>query len=159
MRIISISLFLLSFPSFLLAESKWYDYRTAPEYASLTNEEKQKLEQVHREFVLLRGALDLYAEEHDDQAPKTLDELVPRYLHELPKDPFATTTTAVEKKLGLYTSSLGGWGYRYRQGRGDSWVISSVGLEGFPFQGKNNVDLYRAKGEWISGKQFILTEE
>lgn len=136
------------------ASEEVYDFRSSPSYQALQPMQQQALEQVHRDFVLLWGALDMYAEDHRGQAPDNLEALVPRYLQELPKDPFATKATAAEKNLGNYTPSQGGWGYRYRPGQGDSYIVASVGLPEFPYLAeKGNVGLYRPKGTWISGLQ------
>jgi hypothetical protein len=136
-----------------------YDFRNAKAYTSLSQTDRGKLEQVHRDFMMLWGALDRYADDHGGQPPEKLDQLVPGYLAELPSDPFATKKTSAEKpKHG--TVSKGGWGYRYTRGpmfrtvgedHGNrSWVISSVGLPEFPYLAKRgNIGLYVAKGIWL----------
>jgi hypothetical protein len=150
-----LALFPLAFTAMIaLGDEKWYDFRSSPSYQALKPDEQRALEQVHRDFVLLRGALDMYAEDHRGEAPENLEALAPRYLRELPKDPFATKATAEAKDLGNYTPSLAGWGYRYRAGQGNSFIIASVGLPQFPYLAeKGNVGLYRPKGLWISGRQ------
>jgi uncharacterized protein (TIGR03067 family) len=137
-----------------------YDFRASPRYRALSAADRQSLEQVNHDFALLWGALDLYAEEHLRAVPETLDALVPRYLKELPKDPFATKATAEEKKLGPYVASRDGWGYRYRPGRGNySFVLASVGLPDFPYlAASGNVGLYRARGLWLTGRQPVPTK-
>ena len=81
--------------------------------------------------------------------------LVPAYLKELPRDPFATKSAA-KKDLGHYKPSLDGFGYRYRPGQGNAFLLSSVGLPGFPYPAeRGNVDLYIAKGFWTGGGQKI----
>jgi hypothetical protein len=134
-----------------------YEFRSSPAYHALKPAEQQALEQVHRDFVLLWGALDLYLREHENLAPEKLESLVPQYLKELPPDPFATKETAEGKDLGRYVSSRDGWGYRYRRGQGDSFIIASVGLPDFPYLAKSgNVGLYMPRGTWISGRQPTL---
>jgi hypothetical protein len=134
---------------------KPYDFRSSAAYKALKAEERQALEQVHRDFALLWGALDLYLREHGGGAPERLEALVPRYLTELPKDPFATKETAAGKDLGVYAPSRDGWGYRYRRGEGDAFVIASVGLPDFPYlAASGNVGLYRPRGLWLSGEQL-----
>jgi hypothetical protein len=136
-------------------EDKTYNFRSSEAYEALTDQERQALEQVHRDFVLLWGALDMFAQDHSGQVPKSLKELAPLYLKELPKDPFATSATATEK-VSHYTVSLDGWGYRYFPGVGNAFVVSSVGLPRFPYLARTgNVGLYRAKGIWSSGEQFV----
>jgi hypothetical protein len=133
-----------------------YDYRSSKAYAALDKQQQKNLDQVHYDFVHLWGALDMYAIDNDGQAPAKLADLVPHYLKELPKDPFATEATAKEKDLGQYSPSLRGWGYRYYAGDGDAFVLCSVGLPGFPYLAeRGNVDLYIAKGEWTGGRQFV----
>jgi hypothetical protein len=92
-----------------------YDFRNSAAYKALSRN-KKSLEQVDRDFVLLWGALDLYAQDHDHKLPASLDDLVPRYLLELPSDPFATKESAAQKEIGAYTKSKEGFGYRYRPG-------------------------------------------
>jgi hypothetical protein len=131
-----------------------YDFRTTPAYAKLTNQQREKLMQVRRDLALLWGALDMYADEHDGQPPKTLADLVPLYLPELPRDPFATEQTAKAKDLRRAQPSLDGWGYRYRRGAASNraWCLFSVGLPDFPYlAARGNVGLGDCKGEWISG--------
>jgi hypothetical protein len=111
------------------------------------------LEQVRRDQVLLWGALDMFADEHGEKMPGTLDELVPRYLAELPSDPFATVQSRNER-VGSYTASKQGWGYRFQTGApgNRAWIIMSVGLPDFPYLAEHgNVGLYICKGLWIGG--------
>jgi hypothetical protein len=150
----SICFTILSFIALLsLAETR-YDFRASAAYAQLSAADQHRLEQVRRDQVLLWGALDLYADEHDGGLPATLDDLVPRYLAELPADPFATRETANSKPSHRYAPSKEGWGYRYQPGApgNRAWVIASVGLPQFPYLAeKGNVGLYICKGVWISG--------
>ena len=137
-----------------------YDFRNAPEYAALTREDRVRLEQVHHDFVLLWGAMDLYVQDHDGQAPRRLEELTPLYLRVLPRDPFATDVSAAEPQIAPYKPSLDGRGYRYRPGVGTAWIIASVGLPGFPYlSAEGNIDLYIANGTWISGRQLAPVSE
>ena len=78
----------------VVAGDKPYDFRASEAYGRLTAEERRGLEQVQRDLVLLWGAVDMYADDHDGNLPGSLDDLVPIYLKELPSDPFATEETA-----------------------------------------------------------------
>jgi hypothetical protein len=148
----------LSFTLLLTAAERPYEFRASDAYKKLSRADRQRLEQVHRDLVLLWGALDMYADDHGGNPPKTLDALVPRYLAELPSDPFATPQSAKDRNSGAYTSSKGGLGYRYISeapftivGPGDKrgWAISSVGLPDFPYLAeKGNHGLYVCKGIW-----------
>ena len=138
---------------------KLYDFRESNDYKQLSWSNKKKLEQVHRDMILLWGALDIYADCNAGKLPKTLDALVPYYLLELPDDPFATRKTAKEQNLNGYTSSKKGYGYRYRRGAtgNRAWCIASVGLDNFPYNSScDNIGLYRCKGRWISGVNPVL---
>ena len=148
--------FIALFAAQTQVETARYDFRASPQYASLAPADQKKVEAVHHDLILLTGALERYADDHGEAAPKTLGELVPIYVRELPQDPFATMTSAAKKDIEPYTSSLKGLGYRYRQGHKRSWIIGSVGLPEFPYLAeRGNVGLYLAKGLWISGKQLI----
>ena len=103
----------------------------------------------------------MYADHNDGKVPESLDELVPRYLKRLPKDPFATTTTATEATTHGYVPSRKGFGYRYKKGSpgNRAWVICSVGLPDFPFLAeRGNIGLYICKGTWISGQNPVLMQ-
>jgi hypothetical protein len=118
-----------------------YDFRKSPAYAALSNEDRQKLDQVDKDFTLLWGALDRYADEHGDATPESLEKLVPIFLKEIPRDPFSPQ----EKNSQLYTYTRGATPNR-------AWVISSIGLPTFPYLAEQgNIGLYRAKGTWVSG--------
>jgi hypothetical protein len=138
----------------LVAAEKLYDFRASDAYRKLSAADQQRLEQVHHDLVLLWGALDMYADEHDGNLPATLDDLAPKYLVELPSDPFATQETAgIETTHGI-TQSKKGMGYRFRRGApgNRAWTISSIGLADFPYLAeRGNVGLYICKGTWISG--------
>lgn len=107
---------------------------------------------------MLWGALDRYADDHNGNPPKTLEELVPSYLAQLPSDPFATAQSAQETSTAN-TPSKDGWGYRYRIGSmlwvegydtRRSWVLASVGLPEFPYNAeRGNIGLYICKGIWL----------
>lgn len=131
-----------------------YNYRTSSAYRKLTDGDRDRLDTVTRDMTLLWGALDRYADDHDGRVPESLDNLVPRYLNKLPKDPFATDDSATEERGANYRASLNGYGYWYRPGPGRSWIISSAGLPQFPYLAeRGNVGLYLPKGTWISGFQ------
>jgi hypothetical protein len=104
--------------------------------------------------------LDLYADEHDGEPPATLDALVPRYLPELPADPFATEPRTDEGKSGGYAASKNGFGYGFMKGApgNRAWIIASVGLPEFPYLGARNHGLYICKGTWISGRNPQMTK-
>lgn len=132
-----------------------YDFRTSAAYQSLSASDRQGLERVRPDLLTLWGALDLYADEHGGGLPKTLDELVPRYLLELPTDPFAAAPGASARSVTGYTPSKNGLGYQYRPGAAGNraWVLMSVGLPDFPYLAeRGNVGLYLSKGVWISGQ-------
>jgi len=138
-----------------------YDFRTSTAFKNLPSADKQRLEQVHHDFVLLWGALDMYAEEHAGNVPATLDDLAPRYLTELPADPFAVRQTATNEALHDYAKSKAAMGYRLMKGADGSraWCIASAGLPDFPYLAEHgNVGLYVCKGTWISGHNFSLTK-
>ena len=142
---------LLLLVSLAVAE-KPYDFRASAAYAELSSTDRQKLEQVHHDQVLLWGALDMFADQHNGNPPASLDELVPRYLGELPSDPFATQQRASAQVLQGYTPSKGGAGYQFRRGASGNraWVIASVKLPDFPYLAqRGNVGLYICKGIWI----------
>jgi len=145
-----ISLLLLT--ALLAAAEERYSFRASEAYARLSTTDKQRLEQMHRDLVLLWGALEMFADDHDEDPPATLDELVPKYLAELPSDPFATQQTASEQPTYSYTPSRGGLGYRYKKGApgNRAWIIRSVGLSDFPYRGERNISLHVCKGTWIS---------
>jgi len=145
---------LLGFTALLSAADKPYDFRASEAYRQLSAADRQRLEQVRQDQVLLWGALDMFAEEHDGNLPENLDELVPRYLARLPSDPFALVPATTERKLTGYTPSKGGSGYRFMRGAAGNraWAIASVGLPDFPYLAEHgNVGLYLCKGTWISG--------
>jgi hypothetical protein len=151
---------LLAAPLFMVAAER-YDFRASPAYARLSAAERQKLEQVCRDQMLLWGALDLYADEHNGEPPASLDALVPRYLAELPSDPFAVEHSVDKTAPGDYRPSKGGMGYRYKKGSpgNRAWIISSVGLSDFPFLGELNHGLYICKGTWLAGRNPMMSKE
>ncbi len=150
---------LLSLPALLVAAEEPYDFRASVAYKTLSAADQQRLEQVRRDQLLLWGALDMYADQHHGKLPNTLDDLAPRYLLELPADPFATPETATAQATGGYTASKGGLGYRFMRGADGNraWVIASVGLPDFPYLAeRGNVGLYLCKGTWVSGNNFKM---
>lgn len=139
-----------------------YDFRQSAAYKKLTAEDRNRLEQVRRDQVLLWGALDMYADDHAGDPPSTLDELVPHYLKELPPDPFSEGETPKQKTGPNYVPSKNGFGYLYRKGAegNRAWVISSVGLPDFPYLAeRGNIGLYICKGTWISGMNPRIFKE
>jgi hypothetical protein len=146
----------LIFVTFCQAEQP-YDFRNSTAYKALSPENRKAVEQVDRDFVLLWGALDMYAQDHDHKVPANLDDLVPRYSSEMPIDPFSTKESAAERDIGRSTKSKDGLGYRYRPGAGEAFIISSVGLKNFPYLAEHsNPGLYRCRGWWDGGVQAIL---
>jgi hypothetical protein len=141
------------------ADDSWYDFRSTPQYAALSPDDCEKLEQVHHDFALLWGALDMYADAHGGKPPYSLDALVPRYLSQLPSDPFATDTSAAKDVPKGYKASLDGRGYRYCGAPIRAWIVSSVGLPRFPYLAKRgNYGLYRCKGDWAGGELDVRFE-
>jgi hypothetical protein len=63
--------------TFLVAAVKPYDFRASAAYAQLSAADRERLEQVRRDQLLLWGALDLYADEHNGEPPATLDARSP----------------------------------------------------------------------------------
>jgi hypothetical protein len=148
-------------PSLVSAEAA-YDFRKSDAYERLSASDKEKLEHVSRDMVLLWGALDMYADQHVGSPPENLDALVPRYLNDLPSDPFATEASAGERDAHGYTQCKKGWGYRYKKGAAGNraWVIASVGLPEFPYLAeRDNVGLYVCKGVWISGQNPLMIKK
>jgi len=152
---------LLSLTVLLTAAEQPYDFRASEAYRKLSVADRQRLEQVHRDLVLLWGALDMYADGHNGRLPSTLDGLVPEYLAELPSDPFATPQSASGEAIPGYTPSKAGRGYRFMTGvsTNRAWCFASVGLTNFPYRAeRGNVGLYVCKGLWISGANFTGTK-
>ena len=136
-------------------DSSPYNYRDTPAYKALTDDEKTKLDAVRRNFATLSGPLDRFADFHGGHTPRSLSELVPDYLPELPVDPFATNESAAEQLQHDPHAPLQGLGYGYRPGAGENriWCLSSAGLSEFPFlTDQGNIGLYVCKGIWLSGK-------
>jgi hypothetical protein len=149
----------LSLAASLPGADQPYDFRASEAYQALPAADRQRLDQVHRDLVLLWGALDMYADHHNGKLPASLDDLVPVYLAELPADPFATRQTAAEELRYGKIRSKEGWGYHFRPGApgNRAWVLSSVGLPEFPYlAARGNVGLYICKGTWISGMNPAL---
>ena len=141
-----------------LAEAP-YNFRTSEAYGKLSGDDRKRLEQVHRDLMMLWGALDRYADHHEGNPPERLDQLVPHYLGELPTDPFATDETARQNDTKPYRGSKNGWGYHYRKGApgNRAWCLASVGLPDFPYlAATGNIGLYVCKGTWISGRNPLI---
>jgi hypothetical protein len=107
----------------------------------------------HHDFILLWGALDKYAYDHNGLLLNSLEGLVPDYLHKLPKDPFVDQSNLSAPENEGKPSSKEVLGYRYRPGGpgNRAWIISSVGLPEFPYQSANTNGLYITRGMWMSG--------
>jgi hypothetical protein len=123
-----------------------YDFRKSDAYARFSARDREKLEQVKRDQVLLWGALDMYADEHEGNPPRNLDELTPRYLKDLPSDPFATEASAAERDLHGYTQSKKGWGYRYMRGAPGNRAWVGVGTLAPIAQARHRHDPQRRAG-------------
>jgi len=139
-----------------------YDFRASDAYRKLSKEDRERLEQVHRDFMMLCDALNRYADRHDGNKPDTLDQLVPDYLADLPTDPFTTAETSRQKDTKPNQASKDGWGYSYRKGSlgNRAWCFSGVGLPEFPYlTAMGNVGLHVCKGEWISGINPAFVKE
>jgi len=135
-------------------EESWYDYRTNPAYDALSEDDRVRLEQVTHDFVLLWGALDMYADRRGGDLPDSLDDLVPRFLRRLPLDPFVTEENSGKATRAGYVPSADGHGYLYRRGApgNRAWIVASVGLPQFPYLAeRGNIGLGQCKGTWISG--------
>ena len=132
-----------------------YNYRVSDEYSALSEGDRDRVEQVNRDLILLWGALHLYAEEHEGKVPKRQDDLAPAYLDKLPRDPLATDETA-SRKEEWYQKSLDGRGYQYRPGTGGAFVLRSVGLPTFPYRRRSGGGLVLSRGYWRDGRQILL---
>ena len=144
-----------------LAEAP-YNFRTSEAYRKLSGDDRKRLEQVHRDLMMLWGALDRYADHHEGNPPEQLEMLVPHYLAELPTDPFATEETARQEDTRPYRASKNGRGYHYRKGApgNRAWCLASVGLPNFPYlAATGNIGLYMCKGTWISGRNLLILKE
>lgn len=134
-----------------------YDFRDTDAYTNLAEEDKMRLVATHHDFILLWGALDKYAYDHNGLLPDSLEALVPDYLHNLPKDPFVDQSNLSARENEGKQSSKEVLSYRYRPGNpaNRAWIISSVGLPDFPYQSENGHGLYIIRGLWISGINLL----
>ncbi|MHB8974073.1 MAG: hypothetical protein ACYC4N_26860 [Pirellulaceae bacterium] len=121
-----------------------YNFRKTTQYMVLSVKNREKLEQVDRDLDAIVDAIKKYAHDHGGTNPSSLDALVPEYLRKLPKDPFATASTAAKKPVHGYRQSLDGWGYQYKLDSQMFVHVASVGLPRFPYLRKQNYGLYRA---------------
>ncbi len=121
------------------SQNEPYDYQKSKAYAELSDQQRKKLAEAERSLKIVEAALHKYADDHNNQAPSSLGDLVPKYLDKLPKDSFATKESAAEK-IEYMKPSLKGYGFRYRCGSGRSWWLYSSGLKDFPYRydSKNN---------------------
>ncbi len=142
-----------------------YDFRSSERYRELDATSRERLEKVVADFAVLEQALNAFMEDHQGAPPKTLTELVPEYVDELPVDPFAQKGVAIPDRLEHFNRSLDGRGYLYLQkpqGRlvrsgkrlewqpsPGAWNIRSVGLPTFPLRySVSNPGLIRTRGYW-----------
>ena len=93
-----------------------YDFRDTDAYRNLVEEDKMRLVATHHDFILLWGALDKYAYDHNGLLPGSLEGLVPDYLHNLPKDPFVDESNLSAGANEGKRSSKEAFSYRYRPG-------------------------------------------
>ncbi len=145
----------------VLTAAEPYQFRRSRAYMTLADEDRIKLEIVHRDFLMLWGALDMYADQNGGQCPRALKSLVPDYLLELPRDPFATDETAKGNVPPGYKSSVNGLGYLYKRGvEGNrAWCLASVGMPTFPYYtAGGQAGLYLCKGTWINGKNSVAEQ-
>jgi hypothetical protein len=121
-----------------------YNFRSTPQYRALSAENRKKLKQVDRDFAKLSEAVRKYASDHKGSNPPSLEALVPKYLHKLPNDPFASAATPAKKPTAGWQPSLKGRGYQCTPN--DTWFfrIASAGLPKFPYLCEQNYGLYRA---------------
>jgi len=135
-----------------------YDFRDTDAYTNLAEEDKMRLVATHHDFILLWGALDKYAYDHNGLLPTSLEGLVPDYLHNLPKDPFVDQSNLSAGENEGEQSSKEVLSYRYWPGSpgNRAWIISSVGLPDFPYQSANGNGLYIIRGIWRSGRNPYL---
>ena len=120
-------------------EAKPYDFRDTEAYRALSDEDRERLEQVQRDFALIWGALDMYVDTRGGEPPEKLSDLEGHHLLELPLDPFSPGAKEP-------------YGYRKGAPGNRAWCISSQGLSGCPYlAARGNVGLYVCKGTWISG--------
>lgn len=155
------------------AQQQKYDYRDSAQYRGLNADDRAKLDQFATDMVSLETAIKKHMRDRNGQAPETLEALVPKYLLQLPRDPFHTPVSQPNKYHKHYQESLSGSGYLYMRRRAssivkswepltfhsteDSWRIKSVGLPDFPLrspvESKNRRGLVRSAGYW---GRFIL---
>ena len=153
-------------PSICSSEELEYDYRDSAEYHELSPADRAKLERVVKDLRSLETAIGKHMLDHDGDAPKTLDALLPDYVSVLPEDPFAKPDATPKKLNEHYQLSLRGRGFLYKRRAGpsivkswkpltfypseDAWEIKSVGLENFPlrFRSSNGRGLIRGAGYW-----------
>ena len=157
---------LLVASSICRSEESGYHFRDSADYRELSAADRTRLERVVNDLRSLETAISKYLRDHDGDAPKTLDALIPDYILALPEDPFADPGAAPKKLNEHYQLSVRGRGYLYKWRAGpsvvkswkplafhpgeDTWEIKSVGLENFPlrFRSKNGRGLIRSAGYW-----------
>jgi hypothetical protein len=142
-----------------------YDFRDTDQYRALDETSRSRLETVVDDLAKLERSLDSFMKDHDGAPPRTLEELVPKYIESLPHDPFATPEKPLPDYLKHHQTSLDGRGYLYvHKPRGrtiksydpipfeplpGAWQIQSVGLRTFPLRyERSNPGLIRTRGYW-----------
>ena len=135
-----------------------FDFRNTDAYGQLAEDARFKLEAVNHDFILLWGALDKYAHDHGGQLPSSLENLVPHYILDLPRDPFAAERVVAPDEDTVHPSPEGALNYTYRPGRpgngvwgNRAWIVRSIGLPDFPYRSDNGGGLSIVRGSWRRG--------
>ena len=137
-------------------KSARYDFQDSDQYRELDETSRARLKTVVDDLGQLERALVSFMKDDDNGTPpKTLEQLVPKYIDRLPEDPFASPDEKIPDDLKHYQRSLDGRGYLYLHKpkpwtppRG-AWEIRSVGLRTFPLRyDKSNPGLIRTQGYW-----------
>ncbi len=142
-----------------------YKLRESNAYRALDLPTRKRLERVVADLAVLEKALNAFMDDHNDAPPKSLRDLVPKYLKCLPVDPFAKSDIEIPQTLKHFKRSLDGRGYIYCQKANGyliksyeplefqplpgAWDIRSVGLPTFPLRHPvSNPGLIRTHGYW-----------
>jgi hypothetical protein len=148
-----------------IRKSPPYDFRDSHQYRALDETSRSRLKTVINDLERLERALNSFMEDHNGAPPKTLEELIPKYLASLPEDPFASPEEKIPDYLKHHQRSLDGRGYLYIQKPSGvsiksydplefspapgAWQIQSIGLRQFPLRYPvSNPGLIRTRGYW-----------
>jgi hypothetical protein len=118
-------------------------------FSALSPADRGRVDQVERDLARITKALHAYADAHGGNAPASLVKLVPDYLSDVPRDPFATAESDADKSLLTFGKPAGERGYRYRGGVLHTWILRSVGLPTFPC--RDGHGLSRDTAMWSGG--------